>query len=244
MFRGRHGKPCSTLKTSPCCHHQLRVRYRSAQVRRPRPLWHSWQARPRALALRRLLVMSCSRRSLAPCRAMRLPAGKRARSSHRSRSSIEGETEASAEAPETFWKPDNAAPACDCCSLPFTFRRRRHHCRLCGAPARPAPRVWVLRFPASARACSNLSPRFALNFAGLVVCGRCSKYSGAVSGYAGAVRICGRCVGGMSEGAQPLVPSIPVSRALRGRDCLTLNSARVARRHPPPRGGGSVRPRA
>jgi hypothetical protein len=30
------------------------------------------------------------------------------------------------------WQPNAGAPACTLCGLPFTWSRRRHHCRLCG----------------------------------------------------------------------------------------------------------------
>eukprot|EP01050_Picozoa_sp_SAG11_P013087 SAG11_NODE_1506_length_4781_cov_2.355831_3_plen_354_part_00 len=30
------------------------------------------------------------------------------------------------------WEPDSATKACNDCGAPFTFKRRRHHCRICG----------------------------------------------------------------------------------------------------------------
>ncbi|MEE6458695.1 hypothetical protein FKM82_000388 [Ascaphus truei] len=36
------------------------------------------------------------------------------------------------------WLPDSEAPNCMNCSIKFTFRKRRHHCRACGKAACPA----------------------------------------------------------------------------------------------------------
>jgi len=34
--------------------------------------------------------------------------------------------------PSTIWMPDEAVHDCFKCNIPFTFLRRRHHCRACG----------------------------------------------------------------------------------------------------------------